>query len=131
MKRIHNVGVFPMLAWMSLFSVPQILIVSWLLEDAQMHLLATLPLSAFLGALYAAVGSTIVAYGLWYYLMKKYDVSQVSPFSLLSPVFGITLGQVFFHEPLSAQMIAGGLITILGVGIIVFRRPKLVVLGKG
>lgn len=130
MKRIRNVNIFSMLAWMSLFSVPQILVLSFIMEDNFLAHLEAITLLPAAGILYSAIGSTIIAYGLWYYLMNKYEVSQVSPFSLLSPVFGIISGQLFFGEALSMQTLIGGIVVILGVSIIVFRRPKLAVLGE-
>ena len=90
----------------------------------------TPPLSALLGVSYTVLCSTIIAYGLWYFLLSRYSVSQVAPYSLLTPIFGIAIGQVFFTEELNTQTIIGGLITIIGVAVIVLRRPKTIVLGE-
>lgn len=125
MKKEKSVNIMELLAWMSLFTAPQLLLVSLLVESNQWELVATVPLSAVLGIGFSAVFSTVVAYGLWYHLLKNYDVSRVTPFNLLVPFFGIGIGQLFYNDPLTPQILIGGAITIAGVGIIVVRQPKL------
>jgi O-acetylserine/cysteine efflux transporter len=41
------------------------------------------------------------------------------------PVFGVTSGVAFLDEPVTLALIAGATLTIIGVGIIIVRRPKL------
>lgn len=48
------------------------------------------------------------------------------PFMLLVPVFGVLAGAIVLGEPLSPGLVVGGLVTILGVGTIILRRPGLV-----
>jgi O-acetylserine/cysteine efflux transporter len=129
-KRLHDIDSMTLLAWVSLFTIPLLLVFSFMFERPSLALFENPPLSALLSLCYTAVGSTIVAYGLWYQLLSKYNVSQVTPFSLLTPVFGIAFGQFFFAEYLSTQVIAGGIITIIGVAVIVIRRPKTIILGE-
>jgi len=129
-KQIKGVQSFQLLAWMAAFAAPQLLLLSLLIEGSQWALLPATPPHVWLAIAYTAIGSTIVAYGLWYYLLYKYTVSQVTPFSLLAPVFGIAAGQVFFSEMLSWHVWLGGAIAIAGVAIIVLRRPKIMELGE-
>jgi O-acetylserine/cysteine efflux transporter len=53
-------------------------------------------------------------------------VSYVVPFSLLLPVAGISGGVLFFDDPLTPRILFGAALTIVGVGIIALRRPRLV-----
>lgn len=128
-KRIHGLHSMTLLAWMGLFTVPLLLMLSLLFEP-HWPVWEQMPLSAALALGYTAIGSTIVAYGLWYHLLTRYSVSQVTPYSLLTPVFGIASGQLFFTEELTAQVLLGGLVTIIGVAVIVMRRPKTLLLGE-
>jgi O-acetylserine/cysteine efflux transporter len=48
------------------------------------------------------------------------------PFALLMPGFGVASGVIFLDEPVTLALIGGAALTILGVGIIILRRPKLV-----
>lgn len=130
-KKEGAVNPFEMLGWMSLLSVPQLMLVSWIFEQDQWMLIRTTTLSAALSIGFSSVFSTVVAYGLWHYLLTRYAVSRITPFNLLVPVFAIILGQIWYPVPLTLQIITGGLITITGVAIIVFRRPRLATIGRG
>ena len=129
-KRVSDVGSMSLLAWMGACTVPMLITLSALFEYHDWPNIFTPPLSALLGVSYTVLCSTIIAYGLWYFLLSRYSVSQVAPYSLLTPIFGIAIGQVFFTEELNTQTIIGGLITIIGVAVIVLRRPKTIVLGE-
>lgn len=129
-KGVKGVGSMSMLAWISLGTLPTLFGLSLLAEYASWPDFTAVPASAALGIAYTVLASTLVAYGIWYFLLARHDVSQVTPFSLLTPVFGIAAGQLFFHESLTTETLLGGLITILGVSIIVIRRPKTIPLGE-
>lgn len=130
-KKEGAVNIFEMLGWMSLLSVPQLLLLSVLFEGGnQWHLVLTTTLLAGLSVTFSAVFSTVVAYGLWYYLLTHCEVSRIAPFNLLVPLFAIGIGQILYPVEFTPQIITGGLITIAGVAIIVIRRPKLAAIGK-
>lgn len=130
-KTMDGANVLSLLAWMALLCVPQLFALSWLFEDhSQFARLTDISMFAAGSIVYTVVASTLLGHGLWVWLMQKHPVSYVAPFSLLVPFFGIAMGQLFFKEPLSTQVILGGLLTILGVAIIVIRRPKTAVLGE-
>lgn len=128
MKHVRAVGALSMMAWMSLFSAPQLLVISLVLEPGAFHTLAYVPASPLLALLYTVVMSTIVAHGLWYKLLVTHPITYVAPFSLLVPVLGTLLGMVIFHEAITWHIMVGGLITLAGIAIIVLRRPKLATL---
>ncbi len=129
MKRIPAIPSSQAIGWMSLLAVPQILLLSLLFEHGQWQQIVTIPHESVVALLYSAFGSTIVGYGSWYWLMGRYEVSQVTPFALLVPIFGIGISQFFFAEHLSALTLIGGVITLIGVGIIVVRRPRTAEMG--
>lgn len=125
MKVLKQTAIMPLLFWTGLFSLPQTLLVSLLIESDHVALITSAPMTAWLGILYSALASTIAGYGLWYWLIKRYDVSQVVPFALAVPIGGFSSGIIFFDEVLTPQIIAGAIVTLVGVAIITLRRPKL------
>lgn len=129
-KRIHDIGSMQLLAWTSVGIVPMVLALSFIFEYQAWPHFTDAPWTALVGLSYTAVFSTIVAYGLWYFLLSRYTVSQVTPFSLLTPIFSIGFGQMFFAETLTAQTLIGGALTIVGVAIIVLRKPQTLQLGE-
>jgi O-acetylserine/cysteine efflux transporter len=130
MKKMGDVNIFQMLGWMAILSVPFLSLISYLFEENQYDLVMNAPIEAVLSVSYTALCSTMIAYGLWYSLIRKYDMSQVAPFTLLVPLFGISVGQIFYPEVLTWQVILGGVLTLSGVGIIVIRRPKNIALSR-
>ena len=64
---------------------------------------------------YQVVASTVMAYWIWYFLLRRYPVSQITGFMLLVPFFGV----------LSGIFALGGAVTLSGVSMIIFaKRPK-------
>jgi len=125
MKVLKQTNIMPLLFWTGLYSLPQTLLVSLILESDHLTLLQTAPMSAWLGVLYSALVSTILGYGLWYWLMKRYDVTQVTPFALAVPIGGFSSGIFFFGEAITTDLIIGAALTIAGVAVITIRHPKL------
>lgn len=128
-KKEGALNIMEVLGWTSLLSVPQLLVISWLFESNQWELVLTATWPASLAITFSALCSTVIAYGLWYYLLTKCEVSQITPFNLLVPIFAIALGQILYPVELTPQILIGGLITIAGVAIIVIRRPRLATIG--
>lgn len=75
---------------------------------------------------YTAVMSSIVAYGLWYGLLRRHPVSRLAPLSLLVPVGAVVLGIVLLGESLNAHVLGGGAMVIAGVALIVIRFRSLI-----
>jgi len=124
MKQLGKVQILPFLAKLSLYSIPQLLLLSFIIEEGQIASLSLAGAVEWSAMAYSVIASSIAAYGLWYWLLGKYDVSQVAPYSLLIPVFGIGSGQLFFNEPFTLQMQIGAFLTIAGVAVITLRKPK-------
>ncbi|MFO1241685.1 MAG: EamA family transporter [Rickettsiales bacterium] len=130
MKRIGQVHIMALLSRLSLFAFPQLALLSMIFEHGQIEAIQSASTQVWLGMAYTVLFSTIVAYGMWYYLLGRFPVSQVTPYSLLVPVFGILASQWFFHTPLTTQFLIGGAFTMAGVAIIIFRRPQEGILEK-
>jgi len=124
-KRLgDDVGVWPLNGWIALLAVPQTALLSFLTEDNQIAAIIAggWELAAWIA--YQAVLVTVFGYGVWYSCMRRYSVNQVMPFTLLVPLFGVLSGVVFFDDKLTWPMVVGGVGTILGVAIIIIRRPR-------
>ncbi len=110
-------------AWVALLAVPQLLIATYLLEDGQIAALEAASLSTYLAIAYNSLGVVIFGYGCWYWLLQRYNVNDVMAFTLIIPVFGVFSGVVILGETLSLVFMIGAVLTLIGVGIIVLRRP--------
>lgn len=124
-KRIGNIDGLVLNGWMAAFAAPQLLLVSWIVEGDSWHRLGSAGFAGFGAVVYMAVLVTIVGYGLWYRILRDYPVNLVMPYTLLVPVIGVAAGIGLLGEELSWPVAVGGVATILGVAIIVKRRPRL------
>ena len=130
-KQMGPINILQVLGWMALLATPQLLVLSALFESGQLEALARPTVGALVSILYSALLSTLFGYGAWYWLLKRYPVSQVIPFQLLAPIFGIASSQYYYNEHFTWPLVVGGLMTLAGVGIITLRRPKWLVAGEG
>lgn len=121
-----EIDVFALSAWTAVLAAPQLFLMSLLLEEGQWAALAAARWAAWGSIAYQVVLVTILGYGIWYWNMRRHPVNQVMPFTLLVPLFGVLSGIVFFDERLTPPMIAGSIATIVGVAIIVIRRPRMI-----
>lgn len=130
LKRMGDIKILPVLAWLSLFTGVELLFVSAIVESGQIEALNNAGIMGYGALTYMIIFSTIIAFCLWYHLLAKNSVHLVVPFSLLIPVFGILSSIIYLKEHFTLQMAIGGLVTITGVAIIIFRRPKLSQVGN-
>ncbi|EKE76015.1 DMT family transporter [Oceanibaculum indicum] len=124
MKQLSDLDTLTLNGWMGLFAAPQLLVGSWLLEDGQTEAIANAGWQGWGAVAFMAVAVTIIGYGIWMQMLRRYQVNQVMPFTLLAPMFGVLAGVIMLGESLSLLKLAGGALTILGVAIITVRRPQ-------
>ena len=125
LKTIETPSSVSLLFWPGLLSIPQFLLMSLLLEHDQLQHIADARWTSWAGVAYSTIFSSLIGYGLWNWLMTRFPVSRVMPFGLLMPIFGIGFGALLFGETLALRVVLGGSLTLVGVGIITLRRPKL------
>ncbi|MEU9834274.1 EamA family transporter [Streptosporangium sp. NPDC048047] len=68
-----------------------------------------------LAVLYVALLATLGGFGVWGFLLKKYDASVVAPYSLLVPVFGMSSAFLVTGEPVSPVKLAAAALIVSGV----------------
>lgn len=123
-KRIGSIEAFSLNAWMALCAVPPLAVLTLSVESGQAAGVQAAGLLEWLSLLYIAVGSSVIAHGMWYRLARVYPVNQTAPFLLLVPVFGVLSGVLALGEPVSQSLAIGGALTLAGVAVIMVRRPR-------
>lgn len=123
-KRLGAISPFTLNAWVALLAAPQLFVASVLLESGHMTAIRDADPRAWAAIVYMAVGASITAYGLWYYLVRRYDLNRIVPLTLLSPVIAVGLAALILDEPLTPRIVVGGLLTVAGVAMVqFFGRP--------
>jgi O-acetylserine/cysteine efflux transporter len=115
MRQCPNLGVFRLQAWIALVALPSLLLLSSVFESGQVQILSNVRFIDYWTPLYSAVGASIIGHGIVYYLLGRYPVSIVTPLLLPTPIFATFLGVIIFGDVLGWKMIVGGLMTLLGV----------------
>jgi O-acetylserine/cysteine efflux transporter len=118
-KKMVKITGFQLIAWVSVFAGPQMLVSSLVLESDHLSLLKNATLIGWGSVLYMGIVMTALGYGIWYHLLKKYDMNQVIPFLLLLPVTSILGAVLFLGERPSIRILIGGVVIITGVAVIV------------
>ena len=116
-KRYGPFEPLKLMAWMSLFTVPQVLAASFMLEQGQIASLRTASLLSWMAFAYTVLFGAILGFGLWFWLIGRCSMARVAPFGLLQPVFAIVAAVIFLHEPLTATLVTGAAICIAGVAL--------------
>ena len=123
-KKLANVEPLALNAWMSVFSAGILLVCSLILESGQLQSYWVADWRLHGSLFYQVIGSTVLAYWIWYFLLARHPVSRVSGFMLLVPFFGVLFGIFTLGEPMTWPTALGGIVTLIGVSLIVFsRRP--------
>lgn len=111
--------------WISFLAIPIVGLASYLLESNQINALIHSSWRGWFGILYSAIFSSIVAYSLWYALLKKYNVNLIMPYSLLTPVLAVIMGVAVLGDSLNLFKVSGALMVILGTAIAVINLRRL------
>ncbi len=114
-----------MTGWISFLAVPIVGLASLLLESDQLTAITHASWRGWFGILYSAICSSIVAYSLWYGLLKKYNVNLIMPYSLLTPVLAVIMGVLVLGDSMNLFKLTGALLVILGTAISVINLRNL------
>jgi drug/metabolite transporter (DMT)-like permease len=68
-----------------------------------------------LTVLYVALGTSVAAYVLWYWVIKYLPASRVAVFHNLQPLFATAIATVWLGEDIGLSFILGGLVVLGGV----------------
>jgi O-acetylserine/cysteine efflux transporter len=101
--------------WSSLFTVPQVMLMSFVIEHGQLATLATADAHGWLALAYTIFIGGIVGFGLWFWLIARCTMARVAPFALLLPVFALISSVLFLGDRMTPTLIVGGLLAISGV----------------
>lgn len=121
-KQLPAVPPFTLIAWMSVIVTPIVFALSMIFERGQFAAVANAGTTFWICVAYAIIGSSIVGYGLWYYLLKRYDVTAAAPFNLLVPLVAVVCGVTIMGDVLTLTKLIGGAMILGGVSLITVRQ---------
>ncbi len=125
MRKVTGIGVFQMQAWIAAISGPGLFLISAVFEHGQVAALANADWRGWGAVAYTVFATSLIGHGGMYFLVQRYQASQISPMMLLAPVIGVTSGVTMMGDELTLRMILGGIVTIAGIMIITLRERQL------
>jgi O-acetylserine/cysteine efflux transporter len=103
------------MVWVSAVAVLPLFALSLLTEDVSA--LGRLNWAGVGAIGYVSWISTLLGFGVWGFLLRRYESSVVAPFSLLVPVFGMFSAWALLGEDLSGLQAAAGGLVLAGLAI--------------
>lgn len=77
---------------------------------------------AFVSLAYLVVVGSVLAFGLYYWLVRHMDVTTTMLIALVTPVVAVVLGMIVLRETLNWRLLAGGACIVAGLALIVLRK---------
>ncbi|AMP88958.1 EamA family transporter [Legionella pneumophila] len=116
-KKIHSVNLIAVIVWSSFIACLPMFILSLVFEGPASFVTTYehMTWKGILSVLYIVYISTWVGYGVWNWLISRYPVGMVVPFTLLVPVVGILSSVFILGEPFYLWKLVAGLLVISGL----------------
>jgi len=80
--------------------------------------------SAILALAYLVIVGSVLAFTLFYWLVRHMDVVNTMLIALVTPVVAVILGMIVLHEQLNWRLFAGAACIISGISFIVLRKRQ-------
>lgn len=130
-KRAGRVDTVSYIVWASLVSpLPLLGLSLWLDGPSQVaSALANMTWGTWGAVAYLAYPTTILAFGIWAYLLSRHPAATVTPYALLVPVAGILGSVIVLGETMHPIEAIGGAVIVVGLALNIFgqrlirRRP--------
>ncbi len=121
-KKIRNVNIIPLVIWGSFVAFFPMLLLSLIFEGSGsiMNTYHHLTWKGASSVMYIVYASTWIGYGVWNWVLSRYPVGTIVPFTLLVPIVGILSSVLILGEPLQNWKIFAGLLVIGGLCVNLF-----------
>jgi O-acetylserine/cysteine efflux transporter len=123
-KRLSGIPILTLYGWQALVSLPVLLAASALFEPGGIAALPDVPLSAFGWILYSAIAASLVGHAGMSWLVQRYPVTLITPFTLPTPLLAVLFATLAYGTPVTPMMWLGGALTLAGVAIITLRTAR-------
>jgi O-acetylserine/cysteine efflux transporter len=105
--------------WASAFAALLMVPVALLIEgpDRMAATVASLGALQWVGVAFQAWPTTLLAFGIWAWLLRRYPAALVAPFTLLVPIVGMSCAMWLLGEPVHWWKLAGAALVLGGLAL--------------
>jgi len=121
MRGLKDVRMVDQQGWTAVLSLLPLLAISALFEPGSFAALREASWIAWGAAAYAAVFSSLLGHGVFYWLVQRHPVATVTPYLLLTPVLAVLLGILFWGDRPGPALWIGGAMVLGGVLVVALR----------
>lgn len=132
-KKMGRINMIALVVWGSFIAFWPLLILSFIFEgfNAFSSCLPHMTWVGVMSVLYIVYASTWIGYGIWNWLISRYSVANVAPFTLMVPVVAMISSVLILGESFQSWKLLAGLLVITGLGVNIIAgrwAPKKIVL---
>lgn len=116
-KKMSNVNMISLVIWGSFYAFFPMIVLSLVFEGPK-SILNSIHQSSWVGIsalFYIVYASTLVGYGAWNWLLARYPVSFVAPFTLLVPIVGMLSSILFMGETFQLWKLMAATLVVTGL----------------
>ena len=122
MRGLRGMDMLSQQGWTAVIGVMPLLLASWAIEPHPLQAIASASWVAWAGVAYAAVVASLLGHGIYYLLMQRHPVAQVTPYLLAAPLLASLLGIWLLHDQVGIRLWIGGAMVLGGVLAIALRN---------
>ncbi|MEL6370342.1 MAG: EamA family transporter [Pseudomonadota bacterium] len=124
-KTANDFKPIQLLAWFALSGAMALTMLTLLFDAGHGAQLADANMTVVvLAILYSALAASIFGHTSYYWLLQRLPMAIVSTATLLTSMLAVMFSIIFLGEPLSSRFFVGGLMTLVGVAIILMRNAE-------
>ena len=124
-KRTSAFKPHELLAWFAVVGVICLSAMSFIFETGQYAAWEAADRTLIVGAIiYSALDAPLLGHTTYYWLLQRLQISVVAPSVLFTTVMAVFFGVILLGEPVGLNMAVGGLMTLVGVGVVLLRNVK-------
>ncbi|HEX9630043.1 MAG TPA: DMT family transporter, partial [Pyrinomonadaceae bacterium] len=79
---------------------------------------------AIVSLFYLAIVGSVIAFILYYWLVRRIDVTKSMLIALVTPVTAVLLGMLVLHEEMNWRTVVGGALIMSGITLLVIHRKQ-------
>lgn len=124
LKQIPDVRPMQFQAWVGLTGICPLLILSMMFETKHIQRICEAGYVFIFAIVFSAFVVSIITQTIYFWIIRKYEASLISPLMIMVPIFTIFLGVTITGDVLDIRMAAGAILAIAGVLILVRKMPQ-------